>query len=173
MQMSRLNDWLQLLTSVGVLVGLLLVVLEIRQNNELARAETSAGTFAMWESLSQSEFQSDINDLFVKSIEHPSELTTSEIMDLNSWLVNVVSIYQRNARMHAMGLAGDPEVGLRGAANYYFTGPFARAWLEENKDWIIDTTPIVYEAIRDEIDAQPVQTRFDYVDHLKSRLKDQ
>jgi len=173
MQMSKLNDWLQLLTSVGVLIGLILVVVEIRQNNELARAEATAGLFTMWESLSQVELQSDINKLFVKSVEQPSELSTSEIMDLSSWLINVISIYQRNVRMYELGLASDPEPGIRGAANYYFAGAFARAWLEENKVWILESTPVIYEAIRSEIDSTPVQTNFEYADRIKSRITSQ
>jgi hypothetical protein len=125
----------------------------------------------MWESISQVEIQSDINDLFVKSIEEPSELTTSEIMDLSSWLNNVISIYQRQVRMYEYGLANDPIEGIRGSANYYFVGPFARAWLEENRGWILGSTPSLYEAIREEIESNPVQTNFEYVERIKSRLR--
>ena len=39
MKKDELNDWLVFAANVGVLIGLLLLVLEIRQNSELMRAE--------------------------------------------------------------------------------------------------------------------------------------
>ena len=169
MQDSKLNDWIQVLASVGVLGGILLVFLEIRQTNEIAKAEAIANEYVMWESISQIELETDINDLFVKSINQPDALTNSEIMDLSSWFVNVVSIHQRREGMYQAGLANDPRPIIKDAANYYFRGRFARAWFEENKGWIRGS-PMVYEILSHEIESTPVQMKFEYIDRIKSRL---
>lgn len=42
MNTDRVNDWLSLLTNVGVLIGIVLLILELNQNTELARAEMHA-----------------------------------------------------------------------------------------------------------------------------------
>jgi len=169
MNTSKLSDWMQILASVGVLVGILLIFVEIRQNTELGRAEHVAGAYEMWASIAQIELQSDINELFVKSIEQPDALSISEMMDLSSWLVNVIAIYQRQTTLYQLGLASDPKAGLRDAARYYFSGRFGRAWFEANKEWI-GMTPVVYETIRDEIESTPIQTKFEYMDRIKSQL---
>ncbi len=42
MNTDQVNHWLSLLTNVGVLIGLALLILELNQNTELARAEMHA-----------------------------------------------------------------------------------------------------------------------------------
>ncbi len=170
MQNSRLNDWMQLLASFGVLIGIFLVFVEIRQANELGEADAVAGTYQMWESISQIELQTDINDLFVKSVENPEALTNSEIMDLNSWFVNVVTIFQRQDRMYDLGFYSNPSAGLEATVQYYFGGRFARAWFDENKYWIQATTPRVSDVISSSIESTPIQMEFEYIDRLKSNF---
>ena len=41
MNLDRLNDWLTLLTNVGVLVGIFLLVIELRQNQEILELDQS------------------------------------------------------------------------------------------------------------------------------------
>lgn len=169
MQMSKLNDWMQFGASVGVLVGILLVFLEIRQNNELATAEAISDGYTSWEEISRVEIETGIKELFVKSIEEPGELTTSEILKLDAWLIIVVSNYQRTVAMRQLGLGSDQTRLLEDAARYYFGGQFARAWFEENKAWMY-TTPQVIEVFSRVIESTPAQTRFEYLDRIKSRL---
>ncbi len=42
MNTDRVNDWLSLLTNVGVLIGIVLLIIELNQNTELARVEMHA-----------------------------------------------------------------------------------------------------------------------------------
>ena len=42
MELGRTNQWLTLLTNVGVLVGILLLVVELKQNRDLMRAQMHA-----------------------------------------------------------------------------------------------------------------------------------
>ena len=42
MKIKKLNDWLTLLANVGVIAGILFLGYELRQNNELMRAEARA-----------------------------------------------------------------------------------------------------------------------------------
>ena len=69
MQKSELNDWLQVVASIGVLIGLLLVFVEIRQTNEIARAEARVSALTAWEELKRLEIESDISEIYLKSIE--------------------------------------------------------------------------------------------------------
>ena len=42
MNTDRVNDWLSLVTNIGVLIGIVLLILELNQNTELARVEMHA-----------------------------------------------------------------------------------------------------------------------------------
>ena len=68
--MQRLSEWLQLLTNVGVIIGLLLVAFQIEQTNESLNLERS-----QW----QTEFRADRHQLLTATtsmIAADKELTT-------------------------------------------------------------------------------------------------
>ncbi len=60
MQISKLNEWVNVGAAISVLTGLLLVAYELRQNNELAKAETVRALWELDSELRQLELQSDI-----------------------------------------------------------------------------------------------------------------
>ena len=114
------------------------------------------------------EIQTNIRELFAKSYESPDELTNDEILRLDAYFVNVVSILQQAAAAQAAGLATNALAD--GSTGFYFTGRFARTWFDINQTWIFATTPELGEAIKRDIESTPVQERFEYLEELKSRL---
>ena len=67
MKISRFNDGLQLFASVGVLAGLMLVAFEIRQNNDLAEADSVRAMLVGWQQIAMSEYETDSTILVIKS----------------------------------------------------------------------------------------------------------
>ena len=170
MQISKINSWMQLIASIGVLVGIILVARELEQNNVLAEAETVNDIYKGWENIYQFEYQNDVGSLFIKSIEQPEDLTNSEIMRLDAWLNMIVGVTARQASMYfRYGLAYDPSEDLVTTAHFYFGGRFARAWFWENEEWL-DLEPQVFEIIRREIEARPADSNFEYLEAIRSRL---
>ena len=72
MQVSKLNEWVNVGAAISVLAGLLLVAYELRQNNELAKAETVRALWELDSELRQLELQSDILPLLRTSVDEPS-----------------------------------------------------------------------------------------------------
>ena len=56
MKVSNVNDYLQLGAALGVIVGLGLVVYEIRENNAIAWQQAMATGWTNWTELSATEF---------------------------------------------------------------------------------------------------------------------
>jgi hypothetical protein len=54
-------------------VGLLLVAYELRQNTNFAKAEAERSLISDWADVTRAQFEIDIMDLYVKSIEDPEE----------------------------------------------------------------------------------------------------
>ena len=170
MKILKLNDWMQLLAAIGVLAGILLVAQELQQNNVLAEAEMVNDIYKGWEVIYMSEYESDILDVFIKSIEHPDDLTQLEIMRVSQYLSTIMNLYARQASMFfRYGLAYDPSDDYAWAAEYYFGGRFARTWFLENEDWLA-LEPQMFEILSREIEATPVQTKFNYLERIRSRL---
>lgn len=171
MQKSELNDWLQVIASIGVLIGLLLVFVEIRQTNEIARAEARVSALTAWEELKRLEIESDISEIYLKSVESPDELTTSEVLRLDAYFVSIITILQKYVALYEAGLHWDPTETFQSDVEYLFDGPFARAWFDLNKSWIGINTPLIVEVIERHIESSPMQTEYRYLNELSSRFR--
>ena len=89
MQNTRIRGWVELAAGVSVLVGLLLVVQELSQNNDFAKAESTRDLFQMWADIYDFKGGNDIDRLMSKSITDPGEMTDDELRRMNNfyWLV--------------------------------------------------------------------------------------
>ena len=121
-----------------------------------------------------SEYETDIVNLYVKSIEEPENLTPAEMGKMSAWLTVVMNQYMLTFAMYDRGLgyssAGvdyNPEDELKKAFDYYFGSRFGRAWYLENRDWI-DLQ--VVEIMDREMEARPVESGASYLERIRSRL---
>jgi hypothetical protein len=174
MRNSRWIDGMQLIASVGVLLGLILVFYEIRQNNELAKADSVRELLVSWQQIAFSEYETNIVDIYIKSVEDPENLTSAEIGKLGAWLNVVMNQYLLTFEMNERGLGynyrdvdNGPEQELLGGYEIYFGTPFGRSWYLENKSWI---SPEIIEILDREMAANPVQSGLSYIERIKSRL---
>ena len=121
-----------------------------------------------------SEYETDIVNLYVKSIEEPENLTPAEMGKMSAWLTVVMNQYMLTFAMYDRGLgyssAGvdyNPEDELTKAFEYYFGSRFGRAWYLENRGWI-DLQ--VVEIMDREMEARPVESGASYLERIRSRL---
>ncbi len=83
MQKSKINEWLQISASLGVLAGLLLVAYEIREFNRVATSESVREIEDCFNDVYMSEYETNISELIVKSVEEPGQLSAAEKLKLN------------------------------------------------------------------------------------------
>ena len=174
MRQSRWVDGLQFFASLGVLAGLILVAYEIRQNSDLAEADSVRAMLVGWQQIAMSEYETDIVNIHVKSIEDPENLTAVEIGKLSAWLTVVMNQYMLTFSMHERGLGynyrdidNGPEAELVGGFEYYFGSRFGRSWYIENKSWIDSE---LTEILDREMEKTPTQSSVSYAERIRSRL---
>ena len=174
MRKSRWFDGLQLFALLGVLTGLILVAYEIRQNSDLAEAESVHAMIVGWQQIAYSEYATDIVIIHVKSVEDPENLTAAEIGKLSAWLTVIINQYMITFSMHERNLGynyGDmengPEMDLVASFEYHFGSRFARAWYMENRYWINSQ---IVEILDREMEAQPAQSSVSYSERIRSHL---
>jgi hypothetical protein len=174
MRKSNLNDGLQFFASVGVLVGLMMVAYEIRQNNDLAEADSVRAMLVGWQQIAISEYETDITDLYIKSLEEPENLTPAEVSKISAWLTVVMNQYMLTFAMYDRGLgyesgdlSYDPESELISGFDYYYGSRFGRAWFQENRFWIDSQ---LVEILDREMESRPVDSGTSYVERIKARL---
>ena len=175
MRTSRVNDWLQLLASMGVLAGLSLVAYELHQDNVLARAEAVRAVDAGWETISISEYESDIGEIRAKSLAEPENLTLAEIFKLNGYLIAMQTQYDRLLEMDDAGLwidsgdlVDDPAYQIADAFNIYLDNRFGRIWYIENRSWM---DPVIVEIWDREMQRSANEKSSDLTERIMEKLQ--
>tara|TARA_R110000782_G_scaffold157528_1_gene249773 strand:+ start:706 stop:1359 length:654 start_codon:yes stop_codon:yes gene_type:complete len=127
---ERLNQWLALGANIGVLLGLIILIVEVRQNAALTRAvmEQQKNDF-----LAEIEFnvaKPEISEVWIKSIRHPEDLTEPEIRTMDGILVALMLQWDHRFQMEAAGLVNREEARqhVLNSAPYYFGSRFAKHW---------------------------------------------
>ena len=168
MDSTKLSDFLQLLASIGVLVGLLIVAYELRQNKLFAQAEYSQESYDKWMQVASMEMETDIGEIFIRSIEDPVSLSKPDKFKLNAWLTQTITTYDNGDRALELGLATPAAVLPDEDVRYYFASAYSRQWFEANRYWI---RPNIAETISRVIETTPPSTVWDPVRNY-SRIAD-
>jgi hypothetical protein len=168
MDAKLLNDRLQLVASVGVIIGLIVLVVEIRQNSEIARTNTFVAILDSWNALTIAEFESDVGVVFEKSMEAPEDLTTAELHKLGAWLQSMTQVWQLQMELN-QSVVTPILLDEIGAEAFYFFGNHAtRAWYKENRYWM---SAEMLEILDTEIEANPLGADKAFFDRMKESIR--
>lgn len=100
--MDRLNDWISVLANLGVVVGIVFLVVEIRQNTEALRAETH---LAMFQGAQQELFVTIDHPRMVTIAADPDEpVTFEDLARLDSFLTAALNARQYAWRQYRAGV---------------------------------------------------------------------
>ena len=164
---ERLNQWLTLGANIGVLLGLVILIVEVRQNAALSRAAMEQQKNDV---LAQIEFniaKPEISEVWIKSIRHPEDLTEPEMRTMDAILVALMLQWDHRFQMEAAGLASREEARqhVLNSARYYFGSRFAKHWWSlQAPGW--EGTPMM-EVAGPIVEATDENFLADYLDKLK------
>ncbi len=137
MRRKNLDRWLSVVANFGILIGLILVALEINLANVTARAEMATSFQDRWVDIDISWQDAEFSKTWAKSLTHPDQLTTAEMLQLSGFMWTFVDHIGNYRLMWDLDIFADPqesyEVVILSVAPIYFGSSFGRAWYEENK----------------------------------------
>ena len=135
MNLERLNDWLQLLASVGVIIGLFLIAAELRQDALQSRVEMNAILWNADQEMNKSLQNETTSRALQKSVDAPLEMTTQDHIVVNAFNWEVINaIVGRDNALAAAGIVEDTlEVNARMTVEIILASEYGKAWWEENK----------------------------------------
>jgi hypothetical protein len=165
---SKLNNWIQNLTSAAVFIGLVLVALEIRETNAIAEDQALSEFWTNWIALSTPDYSTDVGAAYIKAINNAQDLSDEEMFKLGSWLTAAMSTYGQLFLMHQQGrVSDDYRSELAGDVEFYFGNNFGRAWYAENKSWML---PEMVEVIDEQLKGNPDLDSRDYWMRIRDQL---
>ena len=92
MTTSKATNWPNLIASIGVVAGLLLVACELRQNNKIAEAETFRTVWEMAGDLNRLGVETDILELVRNSVNDPSTLSDEDVGRLDAYFALLLEV---------------------------------------------------------------------------------
>jgi hypothetical protein len=146
MEFDRLNRWLALAANLGLLAGLIMVVLQLNQTSELARAqlinEGNITESQVWAGL----MGEDPAEAIAKSIENPSEMTFADFMVVDAYLYTGMNIFHRNYKLAREGIfdATDWQQAIDSLGTWFLGNAFGRAWWDEEARHFFEPEFVAY-----------------------------
>lgn len=167
MDANWLSQWLTLGANVGILVGLILVVLEIRQNSALVRVQIVDSTFSDQQAQVMARVGDDSARAWARSIENPGNMTLADVQVIEAEFRSTLLRLRRCALMEELGIFSGR---WRQDYEWYsrpFTTPIGRAfwnyWYDDSVDWMRDMQVC--------IDKSVPTMESDYMDVLQDSLR--
>ncbi len=130
MNESRVTKWITIAINLAVLAGLILLVMEIRQNNNLAILQALQERRSLIQQSEMEYYDPEISKVWVKSIMEPENMTLSEIRAMDAFLN--VQLFN-SGHIWSLGQAGlmseeESREWILEDVNYAFGNTFAQTW---------------------------------------------
>jgi hypothetical protein len=173
--MNKVVDWLQILGNLGLVVGLVLVGFQLKQNSEILKTqvlmdESRRSVDQEWTIVGEEGAR-----VWAKSIATPTELSLEEkrIMEAILWTVveNWLSVY----RLDEQGLVEvDWESRISDESVFWFGNTYGRGWWD---NWLVETSmpADITLLVSQQLDSNPDFTKKYFLgteEAVKRRLKD-
>ena len=128
MKWDRTNRWLTLAANVGVLGGLLLVALQIRQNTTITRAQVTNDYYMADLQLELAMMGEDPAASWTKALYSPADLTPYDAAVLDRYFNYGLVQLNRLERMHELGLADDEWESRINYLGWHLGNEVGRRW---------------------------------------------
>lgn len=130
MNSSKLSDWLQIAANVGIIGGLLLVGVQLKQNSDLLKTQLLYEESSRLVELETQVIGESGAEVWAKSIADPLSLDLSEQRIMEALLWSFVEQLRSTRLLAQLGLLEDEEWRLRVRSDsaYYLANDYGRAW---------------------------------------------
>lgn len=124
------NKWLTLGANIGVVIGLIVLIVELRQNSNLMRASMEIDRASSQAHLELAVSNSRMAELLMKSVYTPEELTVEDVRILDGPLVTVMMQWDHLMIMREAGLVSRKRIErhIQNTAPFYFGSRFGKRW---------------------------------------------
>ena len=127
---ERANRWLTLAANLGVLLGLIVLIVEVRQNAVISRTAMELQANSELRELEMAIARPDVSAIWMKSVEAPETLTTDEIRAMDGLYASMMLQAEQRFLMakYGIGTEGRAREHLVNSLPFYFGSRFGKQW---------------------------------------------
>lgn len=156
MNFDPINRWLSLAANIGVVIGIVFLAIEVRQNSDYMALQLEFGqpTQKIFETNRDMQDSAKAK-VFAKAVESPAELTFDEALVAASLVLNMLNEWEDRYLIHKAGLTGEIDW---------------QRHIRENIDWTLGSQFAIetYKSNRNAFEDEFVE----YVDGLLSQVSE-
>jgi len=134
------NRWLTLGANIGVVIGLVLVAYQIKQDSDLTKAVLFNDHTNSRKEWNQAMMGENPMAVVAKSIEAPTDLTLEELMVMDMYLIGAINELRRLELLKQAGLEVDANV--EALQVFYFGSNFAKSWYAQYGSGTSEIEPV-------------------------------
>jgi len=135
MKANELSDWLQVMASVGVIVGLILVVLEVRESGRVATEQAITAMSGGYSSFLSRLDNPANRELLVRAMEESAEFSPEESLQLISLYLDLVNAAEADFIIgESRGLSADVSVNDALPTTIWFSNRHGRVFWAGARD---------------------------------------
>lgn len=127
---SKLNDRLQVAANIGIVLGLVLVGIQLKQNSDLVKIQLLYEESNRAIELETKVVGEHAADVWAKSLEDPENLTLGEIRIMEALLWSFVEQLRGTHKLAELGLISDTDWRARveSEVTFYLSDRYSLAW---------------------------------------------
>jgi len=169
MDFSKLNNWLQVSANIGIVLGLVLVGVQLKQNSDLVKIQLLYEESRRTVELELQVVGERGAEVWAKSIEDPENLTLEEIRIMEAILWSFIETQRGTHRLAQLGLIDEDDWKKRveSEVSFWFADRYGAAWWHNYSVGNTGTgNTSMPQALTDAIDARMqtlVRTTRDYI----------
>ena len=131
--MEHFTKYLTLAANLGIIVGLVLVLLQMRQNEALLRITLLNQHNESYIATDTAVGGETLAEYWAKSFEDPANLSLAEMRALEAQTFPPLLRWSNLYRLYEAGLIEEStwRAEIQNDAMFYFTSPYSKAWWEE------------------------------------------
>jgi len=102
--MERIGVWVNAVTSIGVIVGLAMLAIELNQNSQVMRYQSGRDSTTTAVGINLASMEPAIAEVLAKGYRNETALSTAELLILDSYVVAWMMLFQQDFLEYREGL---------------------------------------------------------------------
>lgn len=172
MKNGKLNEWLQVFANIGIVLGLLLVGVQLKQNADLLKTQLLYEESQRAIELETKVVGENGAEVWAKSITDPASLSLAEKRIIEAILWSFVEQLRASHMLAELGLLDDSEWRTRvtSDAAYYLANGYGRAWWANFSEETLVLKEDLVEAVNARLAAAEGNFTLDYHEQIIKRI---
>ena len=125
---KRLRESIELIGVVAIVASLIFVGMEVRQERDLARSNLAASSFDNLAALRLTTSDPEFAKTYAKMLENPEDLTTDEMIQVNSVLDAIKLMILRECHLVERDVFMECDGMVSEVTRRYFGNKYAQSW---------------------------------------------